>query len=144
MEVVAIEAVPPVVRGEMPSANPIAEQSTIQMAQLKLPAQQTGSNSSAYADLRPVAGPMPYDPRGTWSSLTRSIMDGTNQGILKPRIQELERAMEASAKDPKALPPERLAILMLKISQASAISNMLSTSVAAVRRSIATLVERTR
>lgn len=112
----------------------------VQLAQVSSP--KASGTGSAYSDLRsrPVE---PNSMSADWVNLTRSVVDGTGKGILKPRILELEKTLAAAEKTPDSVSTERIALLMLKVSEASAITNMLSTSVNAVRRSVATLVEKT-
>ena len=129
------------------SANPVLRDPVeqVQLAQLSQSVssggQATGAGS-AYADLsvNPTEG---ASAQADWLRLTRTVVDGTNQGILKPRILELEKTLAAAEKTPGSVSTERIAMLMLKVSEASAVTNMLSTSVNAVRRSVATLVEKT-
>jgi|GEM_PF-6168987 len=114
----------------------------VQFAQLDVSNSKPTQAGGAYADLssKPVAD---GSAQGDWIKLTDSVVNGTSQGLLKPRIQELEKALVKSKDSPGAVSSEQISLLMIKVGQASAVSNMLSTSVNAIRRSIATLIEKT-
>lgn len=103
----------------------------------------TAGASSAFADLRAPEVTRTHNVQSDWVGLTRSVMDGSNKGLLQPRIQELEKTLKVAADNPSSVSSEQIAVMMLKVSEASAVTNVLSTSVNAVRKSVATLVERT-
>ncbi len=142
MEINAIAAVQPTNGPGSPGAVQATDPVAINLEKATATVAPAGS-SSAFADLRAPEATQTHNVRSDWVGLSQSIVDGTHKGLLQPRIQELEKTLKVAAENPSAVSSEEVAVMMLKVSEASAVTNVLSTSVNAVRKSVATLVERT-